>query len=256
MIRRFERYVAIGDSSTEGLDDHDESGGYRGWADRLAEHIAALQGSLLYANLGVRGLSTRQILDRQLDRAVAMKPDLATLFTGTNDVIGWAFDAHRVGRDIEHMQRSLIEGGATVLSFTLPDLTPLIPLARVIAPRVRALNEALREASLQSGAMLVDFARLAVATDPRLWSDDRIHANALGHARIAAALAEALGLPDADRTWAEPLPGAAPRSAGSRLRAELNWSRRHFLPWIMGGTKVRGQRLPKRPSLAPVRIDR
>ena len=59
--RRFERYVAIGDSSTEGLDDPDGRGGYRGWSRRLAERIARAQGTLLYANLGVRGLTTRQI---------------------------------------------------------------------------------------------------------------------------------------------------------------------------------------------------
>ena len=34
------RYVAIGDSSTEGIYDPDGSGGYRGWANRLAERIA------------------------------------------------------------------------------------------------------------------------------------------------------------------------------------------------------------------------
>src|SRR6185436_10937152 len=36
-LRRIERYVAIGDSSTEGLDDPRSAGGFRGWADRLAE---------------------------------------------------------------------------------------------------------------------------------------------------------------------------------------------------------------------------
>lgn len=46
----FERYVAIGDSTSEGLDDPDGQGGYRGWSNRLAERIAAQQGSLLYAN--------------------------------------------------------------------------------------------------------------------------------------------------------------------------------------------------------------
>jgi len=87
MTRRFERYVAIGDSTTEGLDDPDGQGGYRGWANRLAERIAAEQGSLLYANLGIRGRTTRQILDEQLAPAVAMRPDLATVVSGTNDLM-------------------------------------------------------------------------------------------------------------------------------------------------------------------------
>lgn len=62
----FSRYVALGDSSTEGIDDPDGAGGYRGWSQRLAERIHALQGNLLYANLGVRGLTTVQVRERQL----------------------------------------------------------------------------------------------------------------------------------------------------------------------------------------------
>ena len=72
----FERYVAIGDSSTEGLKDDDGQGGYRGWSQRLAERIAHAQGSLLYANLAVRGCRTRQVRDEQLAAALAMRPDL------------------------------------------------------------------------------------------------------------------------------------------------------------------------------------
>lgn len=57
----FARYVALGDSSTEGIDDPDGAGGYRGWSQRLAERIAATQGGLHYANLAVRGLTTAQV---------------------------------------------------------------------------------------------------------------------------------------------------------------------------------------------------
>ena len=82
----------------------------------------------------------------------------------------------------------------------------MLPLARPLAGRVRALNDALRSAASSSGAILVDFARHPVGSDPRLWSEDRIHANSAGHARIAAALAWALGLPGTDQSWSQPLP--------------------------------------------------
>src|SRR5207249_1163918 len=90
---RFERYVAIGDSSTEGLDDPDGNGGYRGWANRLAERIAAVQGELQYANLGVRGRRTRQIRDEQLAPAHAMRPDLVTMISVSNYVVARSFDS-------------------------------------------------------------------------------------------------------------------------------------------------------------------
>src|SRR3954471_22961651 len=132
--KTFARYVAIGDSSTEGLDDPDGKGGYHGWANRLAAHVAAAQSPtpLLYANLAIRGRSTRAIRDEQLEPALALRPDLVTLFTGTNDVVRGRFDADEVGRDVEHMQRRLIESGARVLGFTLPDLSIVLPIARPI----------------------------------------------------------------------------------------------------------------------------
>jgi lysophospholipase L1-like esterase len=253
--RVFARYVAVGDSSTEGLDDPDGRGGFRGWADRLAGSVAAAQGSLLYANLAVRGLRTRRILDTQLEPALALRPDLATVFAGTNDVVARRFDAAAFAADVERMQRALVAGGATVLSFTLPELGRVMPLGGWLTPRVRALNDALRAASAGSGAILVDFAAHAVAEDRRLWSADRLHANAAGHARIAAALAHALNLPGSDDSWAWPLPPAPRRRADERFAAEMAWARRHLLPWLWRharGLSSGDGLVPKRPRLEPV----
>ncbi len=254
---RFARYVALGDSSTEGIDDPDGVGGYRGWSQRLAERIHANQGSLHYANLAVRGLTTAQVRARQLAAALALRPDLATVFCGTNDVTALRFDAARVAADIEHMQRALAAGGATVLSFTLPDLTPLMPLARFIAPRIAALNRALIAASRQTGSVVVDFAAYPVATDYRLWSEDRIHANSAGHARIAEALAQALHLPGSNDSWRQPLTPSDQRTALQRYAAEARWVGRHLVPWLGQGMLGRSSadgRAPKRPELAPLHV--
>jgi lysophospholipase L1-like esterase len=248
----FERYVALGDSSTAGIDDPDGAGGYYGWSQRLAEKIHAAQGRLLYANLAVRGLTTAQVRAGQLDAALAMRPDFATLFCGTNDVTGVSFDVERVRADIEYMQRALVAGGATVLCFTLPDLTPIMPLARLIAPRIAALNLALAHASRSTGSILVDFAAHAVATDRRLWSEDRIHANSAGHARIAEALAQTLALPGSTTSWSEPFPTVLKQTRREWWAAELRWVRLHLLPWMWQGffnrspAKEHGQ---KRPAL-------
>lgn len=255
LSRRFERYVAIGDSSTEGVDDPDGNGGFRGWADRFAERLALAQGGLLYANLGVRGRRTRQILEQQLERAVAMRPDLATVLTGTNDVIGRRFDAAEVAADAERLQRRLVDCGATVLTFTLPDLSPVMPAARRIAPRILALNEGVRAAAARTGAVLVDLELHPVASDSRMWSEDRLHANALGHARMAAALAHALGLPGADDSWAQPLAPAPPATVRERWAAELAWARGYLIPWAWRHLRGRSSgdgRQPKRPELRAV----
>jgi hypothetical protein len=184
-----------------------------------------------------------------------MRPDLATVFCGTNDVTALRFNPVLVGAEIERMQRALVDGGATVLSFTLPDLTPLMPLARLIAPRIAALNRGLADASRNSGALLVDFAAHRVASDRRLWSEDRIHANSAGHARIADALAHALALPGSNATWSEPLPAAPRRTALEACAAEARWAHHHLLPWIgrsLAGRSLADGRSAKRPTLAPL----
>ena len=249
----FERYVAIGDSSTEGLQDLDENGALHGWSFRLAGRLARAQGRLLYANLAVRGSTTRQIVRHQLARAVAMKPDLATVFSGTNDVLHARFDTRAFAADVLELQRGLRSSGAVVLTFTLPDLSALLPLARPIAPRIHVMNEAVRAACAATGTRLLDFAALPLATDPRFWNEDRIHANPAGHERIAAALAEALGLPGTDGRWREPLPPAAPAGMGVRTWRELRWSARHLLPWTVAalfGSRGRGSE-GRRPRLEP-----
>lgn len=251
-MRRFERYVALGDSTVEGLDDPDGRGGYRGWANRLAERIAREQGELRYANLAVRGRKTREVVDEQLETALAMKPDLAAVVAGTNDILRPAFDPEEVARDIERMQHALIEGGATVFSFTLPDLTSVMPLARPLRERIRRFARALVEASARSGAIVIDFTTHPVASDPRLWSEDRLHANSLGHARIANALAHALSLPGAGSEWAMALPARGPRGLSRALTAELLWGRRYLLPWLWRHARGRSSGdgcRPKRPRL-------
>jgi lysophospholipase L1-like esterase len=228
----YSRYVALGDSSTEGLDDPDGRGGYRGWADRLAGKLAAAQGAVLYANFGVRGKKTRDIREEQLPCALELSPDLVTLFSGTNDVIGRRFDAAGFHADVEHMQGELRGIGATVLTFTLPDLGPVLPLAKRFAPRLEEMNDILRDVSERTGTILVDLATYPVASDPRLWSEDRLHANSAGHERMATALAHAAGIEGADASWQRDLEPSPPRSLPRRLAAEWSWTTRHLAPWL------------------------
>jgi len=252
MTLRFERYVAIGDSSTEGLDDPDGTGGYRGWANRLAERVAQAQGGLLYANLAVRGRRAREIRAEQLGPALALKPDLATVFAGSNDLLEPGFAADKLRAELQYMMAALIAEKAVVLTFTLPDLTGVMPIGRCLAPRVRAMNEAIRAAAVATGARLIDFAAYPAGSDPRLWSADRFHVNAEGHARIAAALAQSLGLPGSNDAWQRPLPERNVPGRWTRLAESWSWYRHHLRPHLWPGRPVAGSGQPKRPRLEPV----
>ncbi|MGC5014217.1 SGNH/GDSL hydrolase family protein [Streptosporangium sp. DT93] len=249
------RYVALGDSQTEGLGDGDEVAGLRGCADRLAEHLAADAPGLLYANLAVRGHLAAQVRAGQLPAALALRPDLATVVAGVNDMLRPRFDADEVGAHLEAMFAALTAQGARVATVTFPDITRIIPVARPLSPRVAALNHHIRAAARRHGVVVAEAAYHPVVVDPRLWTVDRLHATPLGHERIAAAIAHALDLPGSSDSWTHPLP--APPAALSRWDAtvhELRWARTFLGPWL--GRRLRGRssgdgRMAKRPDLAP-----
>lgn len=253
----YARYVALGDSSTEGLEDPWPDGsGYRGWANRFADHVAAAQSApLLYANLAVRGRKTREVRDEQLAAALAMQPDLATVFSGVNDVVRRSCDVKAVAADLEFMLRALRDQGATVLTITMPDLSAVVPLARLMSSRLLALNELVREACGRTGAHCVDLAAHAVTTDMRLWDADRLHANSEGHRRIAAALAESIGMGGHDTSWTEPLPPQPRPGMMGVSTGELRWARDYFLPWMWRharGISSGDGRTAKQPQLLTV----
>jgi hypothetical protein len=155
------------------------------------------------------------------------------------------------------MFADLSAAGAQVATLTFPDITRLVPLARPLSPRVAALNHRIRAAALRHGVVVAETADHPVVTDPRLWSEDRLHASPLGHARISAAMAHALAQPGSDDSWAHPLPDPAPLS-GHRWHAvadELRWAVTFLGPWIarrLRGRSSGDSRTAKRPRLLAV----
>ncbi len=253
----FHRYVALGDSTTEGLEDPYPGGGYRGWADRLAERLAVLNPGLRYANLAVRGRKIGQIRAEQLPPALAMEPDLASVVGGINDVLRPRADLDALAADLDAMVAAFTGRGATVLVLTYPDVGEIMAVARRVSPRLRAYNERVRTIAARHGARVIDIER-GGTTDARLFHADRLHANDLGHERIALAAALALDLPDVETDWRDPLPPAPVSSRRQTLRADARWARAHLAPWI--SRRVRGVSSgdgvePKRPELAPVLSD-
>ncbi|MFE7173701.1 SGNH/GDSL hydrolase family protein [Streptomyces sp. NPDC057616] len=250
------RYVALGDSQTEGLGDGDEGRGLRGWADRLAEQLAQDSPGLLYANLAVRGRLAGQVRAEQLAPALELKPDLATVVAGINDVLRPRFDPDEVAGHLEAAFAALTGQGARVATLTFPDIGRIAPLARPLAPRVVALNARIREAARRHDVVVADSAPHAAVTDPRFWSADRLHASPAGHARIAAAVAHALEVPGSDDSWTRPLPADLSGRTGLRAAGdELRWLGAFLGPWLV--RRVRGRssgdgRRAKRPALLPV----
>src|ERR671925_2179457 len=87
MERPWKRFVALGDSLTEGVGDPDRRGRLRGWADRLAAAMASVDPELAYANLAQRGLPAPEVRRTQLESAVRLRPDLNSVLVGMNDLL-------------------------------------------------------------------------------------------------------------------------------------------------------------------------
>jgi len=239
-VTSFLRYVAIGDSTTEGLEDPDPRGGYRGWADRLAEHIAdAQEEPLEYANLAIRGLRLSEIRNTQFDDALALHPDLMTIFGGVNDVISMGCDFLELRSDFAAMFGEARGMDITVLTFTMPDPSAINPLGRRLRERMFALNDVIRAEADRYGVLVMDFQQYPVTEDPRLWFEDRLHGNALGHERVAAALAWRLGVEGIDESWAEPIGlDTVTRRPREQLVGDLDWAVHYLAPWV--GRGIRG----------------
>src|SRR6478735_4818404 len=109
------RFVALGDSYTEGIGDPEPNslGGLRGWADRVAEELADSQPDFAYANLAIRGMLLKQILDVQLAPALALKPDLIAMSGGGNDIVFKRGNPDKLAEKLDAAVGVLAATGAT-----------------------------------------------------------------------------------------------------------------------------------------------
>jgi lysophospholipase L1-like esterase len=252
----YDSYVALGDSFTEGLNDELPNGSYRGWADRLAEILAAGEPGFQYANLALRGKMLAEIVEEQVPAALELKPDLVTFCGGGNDVIVPGTDVDEIAAQVDGVVAQLRGAGIEVLLFNGPD-TKSLPLMSVLRGKIGIYNAHLWAIAARHGARVVDLWAMDVLADHRAWSDDRLHFTPEGHRRIALRTAELLDVPVAE-DWREPWPELDARPDWIALRrSDLAWTRTHLLPWIR--RHLRGQSMgdglsPKRPQLAPIVI--
>lgn len=192
----YRRFVAVGDSLTQGRGDVYPDGRLRGFADLLAHGLRAVTTEPVYANLARPSVRVHEVLTHQVPHAVAFRPDLITALAGVNDIIAVQYPRKRVARQIDRVFSRLRAGAprAMIVTATMPDLGHLSIVARMARSRVQALNDATRSAAQRHGVLLVDLEAQAPMTKWEL-SLDRVHPSPFGHVRFANAFATALGIP-------------------------------------------------------------
>lgn len=240
------RFVAIGDSFSEGVGDELPDGRVRGWADIVAQGWATASGhSIRYANLAIRGRLAWPIVEEQLEPALALRPTHLSFNGGGNDML-------RPGADIEHIADAFSRvlrrcGEESVQLIVLSGANPSsrLPMGRVVQRRGDQLSAAvMRRIEDRPDVIRAWNWPDAELSRPQYWAEDRLHMNAHGHHRVAARVLHALGY-EPPREWWAPAEHPPPGPAG------YAYYREHVGPWIrrrVTRTSSGDGRAPKFPT--------
>lgn len=238
---RWSRYVALGDSITEGWCDPvvGNSEPWLGWADRLA---MILDGSarlreepFAFANLAVRGRRIRHVVRDQVPHAIDLGADLVSILVGGNDLMAPAADPDALAAELEEGVAALRSRGCDVLLATCFDPRFAFFL-KPFRGRAAVYNANLWSIARRHGTYTLDLWGVRELQARAMWAEDRVHLAPDGHRLLAVRAAHALGVPYAEVAprMTSPLP-VPPRAAP--LTA-WGWLGRHALPWV--GRRLRG----------------
>jgi len=223
-------FAALGDSITLGVGDPAPGGGWRGWAAFLAQSMSG--GHLV--NLAANGARAADVERAQLPRALELRPDVASVIVGTNDILRAGFDAAAIQAALAHVTGSLSAAGAVVLTMRLPDpglMLGLPPaLARPLARRLQVINEAMDELAGRFGTLHFDAAAETVTYERRMWCADRLHPSERGHRYIAGCFHDRLA---AHGQQVGPRPAAEPTSPPPTRYDTAAWMATKGTAWVL-----------------------
>ena len=201
MSRAPERYVALGDSFSAGLDD-----GSPPWPELAVRTLKQRGEEIELHNFASIGATTHEVLDEQLEPALELEPGLVSLVCGANDVLltsrpdveACTANLHKL---LERLRTEL--PAATIVTATYPDPGRFVGLRPRTKKRVvegmAEVNDAIRAAAEANRALVMEFSQHPGVGDRANVGDDNFHPSALGHRRAAAAVLEVLGRDDAER---------------------------------------------------------
>lgn len=176
-------YVALGDSTGAGIGATE--GGY---VVRLFKRIEERRPGSKLNNLCVSGATTADVVRAQLERGVAMNPDLVTVGIGIND-IGHGLTLDQFSRNYEQILSTLKEKTrARIVVTNLPDISsaPRIPgPARSEYQRqIVQFSRRLEEIAARHGVTVFDIYTITteeLASHPEYFSSDGFHPSDAGY---------------------------------------------------------------------------
>jgi lysophospholipase L1-like esterase len=182
-------YVALGDSFTEGIGDPAEGFARLGVVDHLAAALRQSSPDLRFTNLAQHGLGVGEIREQQLEPALRLEPDIASVVAGANDIMTGRFDVTRWEAAFRTLYQALTQAGAVVISANIPEFAILRTLKEPLQARLRVNiargNAVIERLAAQYGVILVDAWAISMRSDREDWSADGVHLNSRGYFKFA-----------------------------------------------------------------------
>jgi lysophospholipase L1-like esterase len=238
----YTRFIALGDSMTEGMSDEVIDGNYRGWADRVADELAKDNPSFTYMNLAIRGKLLKQVVEDQIPTAIKYiegKQTLVSFHAGANDVLRPNYRPEVSLPQYELGIKQLTDAGATVIVFTVVDkVEGKGKTAALWHQRFSAFNDNVRKVAAKYPVILFEAKNAEFLNDRRFLAFDRLHMNSEGHRRLANAVLEGLGF-NFDPNWKLPPAAAKKQNKIIKFLVNISWVIVFLIPWIW--RRIRGK---------------
>lgn len=179
-------YVAIGDSAAEGIGASSPERSYTGI---LYATIKRNQKNAIYHNFGKRGAPVQEIIETQLEKTIALQPNLITISVGANDLrvkTRPSVFAKRLEFLLSELKNKTT---AEIVINTIPDFshTPRITrgLKNVTRVAIKHFNKILTQIAEKENVIVIDIFEQGTYYGrhfPEAIANDGFHPNDIGYA--------------------------------------------------------------------------
>ena len=237
----YTRFIALGDSFTEGMQDEKIEDQYRGWADRVAQALASEVSHFSYLNLAVRGKLVGQVIEDQVPvalRFIQGPNTLVSFHAGANDLLRPNYDAKNVLPKYQEAVRQLASTGCQLMVFTaIERVAKSGKMQEIWEQRFSTFNKIVRDTAAEVGAIVIEATADPEIGSRRFLDKDRLHLNPSGHHRVAQGVLQKIGGPH-DPNWRQDLPPLPKRSFLAKIYDDLRWFFTFLIPWM--SRRIRG----------------
>ena len=238
---KYRRFIALGDSMTEGMSDEQVNGFYRGWADRTADVLATENSEFTYVNLAIRGKLLQQVIDDQIPlvpKFVTGKDTLVSFHAGANDLLRPSYNPDLVLPKYQEAVRVLAATGCQLMLFTaIERVAKSGKMQDLWQARFSQFNKVVRDMATEVGGIVLEATADPEIGSRRFLDKDRLHLNPAGHHRVAQGVLQKIGGPH-DANWRSDLPPLPSRSLVAKIYDDLRWFITFLIPWM--SRRIRG----------------